>query len=90
MSFQYLKGNYKEVGDRFINRDSSTRTSGNGFKLKDGRSRLDIMKTFFTIVFVKHYQRLPREVVGAPSLETFSQFRWGSEQTDLVKDIPAY
>lgn len=71
MSFQYLKGNYKEVGDRFINKDTSNRTKGNNFKLKDGRSRLDIMKTFFTMMFVKHCQRLPREVVRAPSLETF-------------------
>ncbi|KFM07322.1 hypothetical protein AS27_06202, partial [Aptenodytes forsteri] len=41
----------------------------NGFKLKGGRYRLDIRKKFFTLRVVKH--RLPREVVDAPSLETF-------------------
>ncbi|KFV49229.1 hypothetical protein N341_04126, partial [Tyto alba] len=43
----------------------------NGFKLKEGRFRLDIRKTFFTMRVVKYWHRLPREMVDAPSLETF-------------------
>ncbi|KAK4812301.1 hypothetical protein QYF61_014087 [Mycteria americana] len=80
-AFQYLRkvfGDNKKVlgvkstwGQMFFCRACSDRTRGNGFKLKEGRVRLHIRKKFFIMMVVKHWNRLPREVVEAPSVETF-------------------
>ena len=71
MSFQYLKGEYKQEGEWLFMRVDSDRTRGNGFKLRQGRFRLDIRRKFFTQRVVTHWNRLPKEAVDAPFLKAF-------------------
>jgi len=49
----------------------SDRTSRSNLKLHQGMFRLDIRKNFFTKTVIKHWNRLPGEVVESPSLEVF-------------------
>jgi len=53
------------------------------FKLKEGRFRLHIRKRFFTMRVVRHWHRLPRELLNAPFLETFKA-RLGGALSNLI------
>ncbi|KFQ83752.1 hypothetical protein N337_06424, partial [Phoenicopterus ruber ruber] len=69
--FQYIRGACNKDGEKLFSRACCDRTRGNGFKLKEGRFRLDVRRKFFTMRVVRHGQPVPREVGDAPSLETF-------------------
>ena len=60
------EGELEESWEELFIRAGRDRMRANGFKLEEGRFRLDIRKEFITVREVRLYNRLPSEVVGAP------------------------
>jgi len=78
-----LIGACRKDGENIFSRACCDRTRSNGIKLREGRLRLDRRKKYFMMRVVKHWHRLPREVVEASSLETF-QARLDGALSNLV------
>jgi len=68
-AFQYLKEAYKRAEEGLFTMACNDRMSNNGFKLEEGRFRLDLRKKLFPMRVVRHWHRLPRLALAAPSLQ---------------------
>ena len=84
-AFQYLKGAYMKAGEGLFIMAGRNRVRESGFKMEESRFRLDTRKKFFSVWVVRHWNRLPRVVVNAPSLEAFIELPpWKFEQPILL------
>jgi len=89
--FQYLKRAYRKDGETIFSRICCDRTRSNGFKLKEGRCRLDIRKNFFYHEGAETLEEIAQRGSGGPIPGNIpGQVGQGSEQPDLVEDVPAH
>ena len=68
-----LKEFTKAAFDELFLIDNTTRTRGNGHKLRGSQVRTDCMKYFFTNDIVKEWNKLPTSVVQCDTINSFKE-----------------
>jgi len=83
-AFQHSRGTYKQEGERLSTGVDSDRMRGSGFKLNEGRFRLDVRKKSFPQRVVRRWHSCP-EKLGCPIPgDAQGQVGWGPGQPELV------
>jgi hypothetical protein len=68
--YKFLNDMYQVDHDLFL-RDMNSSTRGHCLKLKTRKSRLEVRRHFFGVRVVSYWNRLPEEVILAPSVNAF-------------------
>jgi len=89
-AFQYLKGAYRKDAENIFSRACCDRTRSNSFKLREGRFRLDTLEIFYDKGGETLAQIAQRGGGGPIPGNIQGQVGRGSEQPDLVEDVPAH
>ena len=90
LAFQYADGAYNQEGDQLFTWTDIDRTRENGFKLKEGRFRLNVRKKCFPYgKGDEALEQAAKRSYGFPiSGGVQGQVRWGPGQHDLLGSNP--